>query len=157
MKKRRGFTLIEATAATVILAVGIAAVVRALGDGARAETRMKRVEEMTRLAQHKYEELVATSLQMTAGATQSGDFSDENIPDYQWTCDIEDTTVTNLESVVVTVTMTNDNSTSAPVGKICTLLYIAPQNSTGSTVGGAGGTGAGGGGNRGGGGTGGRG
>lgn len=135
--------MIEALASVTILGLGIAAVLGGLGAMSKVESRMKRVEEMTRLAQHKYDELVATSTSMTAGSSQSGDFTDENNYDYNWSCDIEDTGVTNLEAVTVTVTLVNDTSTTAPVGKVSTLLYV-PATSTTTTTSGTGATGAGG-------------
>jgi len=125
--------LIEALASVTILGLGIASVLSGLGAMSKVESRMRKVEEMTRLAQHKYDELVATSTSMTAGASQSGDFSDENNSEYLWNCDIADTGVTNLEAVTVTVTLVNDTSASAPVGKVSTLLYV-PATSTTSTT-----------------------
>jgi len=130
---RRGFSLIEALASVVLLGVGIAGVVSSLGAMSRVESRMKKVEAMTRLAQHKFDELVATSTTMTSGATQNGDFSDQNNSDYLWSCDIEDTGITNLEAVTVTVTLANDTSQGAPIGKVSTLLYVAPPTSTTTT------------------------
>jgi prepilin-type N-terminal cleavage/methylation domain-containing protein len=126
----RGFSLIEALASVIILGVGIASVLSGLGAVSRVEVRMKQVEAMTRLAQHKFDELVATSTTMTSGATQNGDFNDENNSQYLWSCDIQDTGVTNLEAVTVTVTLANDTSTTAPVGKVSTLLYVPPPPST---------------------------
>lgn len=143
---RRGFSLIEVLAAVTILGIGIAAVVSALGAGAETESRVKRIEQMTRLAQHKLDELVATSTTMTSGGSQNGDFTDENINDYLWSCEIADTAVTNLEAVTVTVTMAKDTSARAPVGKVSTLLYVPPASTTSTTAGGA--TGGGGGGAR---------
>jgi type II secretory pathway pseudopilin PulG len=140
---RLGFSLIEALAAVTILGVGIVAVLDGLGAMSKVESRMKRIEEMTRLAQHKYDELVATSTTMTSGSSQSGDFTDENNTDYLWSCDIEDTGVTNLEAVTVTVTLANDNSATAPKGKVSTLLYVPATSTTSTTAGGAAGGAAG--------------
>jgi type II secretory pathway pseudopilin PulG len=137
--RRMGFSLIEALASVAILGFGIASVLSALGAMSKVESRMKRVEEMTRLAQHKYDELVATSTTMTAGASQSGDFTDENNNDYLWSCDIADTGVANLEAVTVTVTLAKDTSTTAPIGKVSTLLYVPAVSTTSTTPGAAGG------------------
>lgn len=132
---RKGFSLIEALASVTLLGVGIAALLGGLGSVSKTESRLKQIETMTRLAQHKYDELVATSTTMTSGSSQSGDFKDQNDNDHLWSCDIEDTGVTNLEAVTVTVTLANDNSTTAPVGKVSTLLYV-PNTAT-TTTGGA--------------------
>ena len=132
----KGFSLIEALAAVTILGVGIAAVVSGLGAVTRAESRMRKIELMTRLAQHKFDELVATSSSMTAGAAQSGDFSDQNLPDYAWNCEITDTGITNLEAVTIKVTLTKDTSTSSPMAKVSTLLYVPPASTTSTTGGG---------------------
>ena len=129
-RARRGFSLIEALASVALLGFGVASVVGALGVIAKTESRLKQTETMTRLAQHKFDELVATSTSMTSGSNQNGDFTDENNHDYLWSCDIEDTGVTNLEAVTVTVTLASDTSTTAPVGKICTLVYIPPVATT---------------------------
>jgi prepilin-type N-terminal cleavage/methylation domain-containing protein len=137
--RRSGFSLIEALASVTILGLGIAAVLSGLGAMSKVESRMKRVEEMTRLAQHKFDELVATSTTMTAGSSQSGDFTDQNNSDYVWSCDIQDTGITNLEAVTVTVTMAKDTSPTAPVGKVSTLLYVPATSTSTTTPGRAGG------------------
>ncbi len=137
-QKRRlgGFSLIEAIASIIILGLGIATVVGGLGSVAKAESRMKKIEAMTMLAQHKFDELVATSTTLSSASTQSGDFTDENNNDYQWSAVVEDTTITNLEALTVTVTPTNDSSSTAPQGKICSLIYVPPVSTTSTTAGG---------------------
>src|SRR5665213_947522 len=78
LSNRGGFSLIEALASITILGIGIAAVMNGLGAVAKTESRVKRIEAMTRLAQHKFDELVATSTSLSSASTQNGDFTDEN-------------------------------------------------------------------------------
>ncbi len=128
-----GFSLIEAVVSVVILGVGIASVTGALGSIAKTESSMKQREAMTRLAQHKFDELVATSTSLSSASTQTGDFTDENNNDYLWSAEVEDTGVTNLEALTVTVTLSKDSSSTAVVGKVSGLLYEPPPTTTSTT------------------------
>lgn len=128
-----GFSLIEALASVTILGVGIASVVGGLGSISKTESRMKQIEAMTRLAQHKFDELVATSTTLSSASTQSGDFKDENNNDYLWSAEVADTGVTNLEALTVTVTLVNDTSSTAPTGKVTSLIYVPPVSTTSTT------------------------
>ncbi len=132
--KRRGFSLIEALASVTILGLGIAAVVGGLGAVARTETRTRQIEAMTRLAQHKFDELVATSTSLGSSTIQNGDFSDQNNSDYSWSAQVEDTGITNLEALTVTVTPSSDTSSKAPTGIVTGLIYVAPAATTTTTA-----------------------
>ncbi len=129
----RGFSLVEAIASIGILSIGIVAVMGGLGAMARAESRIRQVEKMTSLAQHKYDELVATSASLTGN--QSGDFSDQNLQNFNWSATIDQTGVTNLVALTVTVTSSSDSSASSPTGHVSGLLYQPPTTST-TTAGG---------------------
>jgi len=122
-------------ASVTILGVGIAAVMGGLGSISKVESRMKQIEAMTRLAQHKFDELVATSTSLSSASTQNGDFTDENNNDYVWSAVVEDTGVTNLEALTVTVTLAKDNSATAPQGIISSLIYVPPVATTTTTGG----------------------
>ena len=139
LKRTRGFSLIEAIASVGILSIGIVGVMGGIGAVARAESRVRQVDKMTSLAQHKYDELIATSTSLNA--TQTGDFSDQNLSGYSWSATIDQTGVTNLVALTVTVTSTTDTSTTAPTGHVCGLLYQPPTTTTTttSTTGAAGG------------------
>ena len=122
--------MVEAIASVGILSIGIIAVVSGIGAVSRAESRVRQVEKMTVLAQHKYEELVATS---TTLASQSGDFKDQNETNYQWSATVDQTGVTNLVALTVTVSSITDTSSSAPQEKVSGLLYQPPNTTTGAT------------------------
>ena len=132
--RKRGFSLIEAIASMGILTIGIVAVMGGLGAMSRAESRIRQVEKMTSLAQHKYDELVATSTSLNG--SQSGDFSDQNLQNYNWSATIDQTGVTNLVAVTVTVTSTTDSGPSSPTGHVSGLMYQPPTTTTGTTGGG---------------------
>jgi prepilin-type N-terminal cleavage/methylation domain-containing protein len=138
LRVARGFTLIEALASVTILGLGIASVVGGLGSVSKTEARMKRIEAMTRLAQHKFDELVATSTSLSSASTQSGDFKDENNNDYLWSAQVEDTGVTNLEALTITVTLADDSSNTAPTGIVSSLIYVPPVSTTTTTTTGGG-------------------
>jgi|APCry1669189665_1035243.scaffolds.fasta_scaffold71583_2 Tfp pilus assembly protein PilV len=125
-----GFSLIEAIASAGILAIGIVAVVSGIGAVSRAESRIRQVDKMTSLAQHKYEELIATSTTLTA---QTGDFKDQYEQDYQWSAAVDQTGVTNLVALTVTVTSIVDTSSKAPQAKVTGLMYQPPTTTTGAT------------------------
>ncbi len=130
-RRRCGFTLIEAIASVAILSIGIVAVMGGIGAMSRAESRIRQIEAMTILAQHKYDELIATTANLTTN--QTGDFTDQNNNDYSWSATIDQTGVTNLVAVSVTVNPTVDTSSSAPVAHVSGLIYQAPASTTGAT------------------------
>lgn len=141
LRKANAFTLIEALASVTILGLGIASVVGGLGSVSKTESRMKKIEAMTQLAQHKFDELVATSTSLSSASTQSGDFTDENNSEYLWSAQVEDSGVTNLEALTITVTLANDSSKAAPTGVVSGLVYVPPVATTTTSTTGGGGTG----------------
>ena len=98
----RAFTLVEALAAVVILAVGVSSVLHGFTVLGRTELRMRTAEKLQRLAEDKYDELMATG--QTSQSGLNGDFSDIGENGYSWSLDVEPSGVDNLNSVVVTVT-----------------------------------------------------
>jgi len=128
--RSRGFTLIEALVATVVLAIGVVGVMGGYGAILNAERRLHESEQMQRLAHQKLDELVATGVATQGG--QSGDFSDQDLPDIKWTVSSDTTSVANLNAISVTVT--KGSGQDAPKSEARTLLYIAPTTaSTGAT------------------------
>jgi len=131
-RNRAGFTLIEALVATALLASGVVAVLGAFGALNRTETRARELETMQRLAYQKYDELLATSTDITS--PQDGDFSDQNIDGYTWKSEEEPSGVENLDAVTVTVEKANDKSSSAPSAVAYGLVYVPPTTTaTGAT------------------------
>lgn len=163
MAKKRGFTVIEAVVAAILTGVGVVASLQAISSLTRSDAIMIDREQMLRLAQEKYDEIVATQDFSTA----AGDFSDRGITDYSWqmttspitlpsNANITSTTSTstsaaaatatsqNLDTLSVTVSPSNSSDTSNQQ-TISGLVFIPPQSTTVAAPGaGTGGAGAGG-------------
>lgn len=127
---RRGFTLIEALAAVLILSVGIAGVYGGLASLTRGEARLREQDLVQRLADQKYQELLATSQDLAIPT--NGDFSDENYPDITWELESETTGITDLQAITVTVEI-RDGDSRSPVGEASGLIYIPPVTTEGTT------------------------
>jgi prepilin-type N-terminal cleavage/methylation domain-containing protein len=126
----KGFTLIEALAAVVILGAGIAAVMGAFSSVARSEDRSRQSEVMHRLAIEKLEELRATTETFTT--SESGNFEEKNLPNYTWSMEVENTGVENLEAVTVKVEMERPWS-GAPSAEVTSLVFQPPPPAEGET------------------------
>lgn len=129
----RGFTLMEALVSAALLATGIVAVLGAFGAMSRSEARARELETMQRLAYQKYDELLATSQDITS--PQEGDFQDQNINGYTWRSEEEPSGVEDLDAVTITVEKSNDKSTEAPVAYAYGLIYVPPVTQTPATGG----------------------
>jgi len=123
-RNRAGFTLIEALVAAALLATGVAATLGAFGALNHTEASAREVETMQRLAFQKYDELLATSTDLTA--PQDGDFSDQNLSGYTWKSEEEPSGVENLDAVTVTVQKANDNSSNPLSAVAYGLVYVPP-------------------------------
>lgn len=118
---RRGFSLIEAVVAIALLTIGVAAAVGALGRLTRAEVLMQERILLTRLAQEKMNELLATGDLATAPI--DGDFADRERSDIRWSVSLEPSGVENLERVTLTVEGGAQNLEQT----MTMLWYRAPQ------------------------------
>ncbi len=121
--RRRGFTLLEAMAAVVLLGIGIVGAVGGFSTIIKTEDRARQTEHMQRLAQEKLAELVATG---QAATSTNGDFNDQNEPDYTWRLEVNTSGITDLDSVTLTVERTNSTDKT----RLDTLLYVPPQTTT---------------------------
>lgn len=130
---RAGFTLVEALVSAALLSVGAVAVLGAIGAIYRTQASAQEAETMQRLAYEKYDELVATSLDITQ--PQEGDFQDQNETRYNWSMTEEPSGVDNLDAITVTVRKVNDNSANARTAVATGLLYVPPVDSTTGTTG----------------------
>lgn len=133
-RNRRGFTLLEAMAAVVLLGIGIVGAMGAFATVTRTESSARQKERMQQLASAKLAELVATG---QATTSTNGDYADEQEPDYTWSLEIGTSGITDLNTATITVT----RSGTSEKAKLDTLLYAPPETTTttaGSTT--AGGT-----------------
>jgi len=124
--RKRGFTLIEMLVAVVLLGVGIAGVMSGFSRLARTEWQVRESELMMRLATNKLEELTATGDILTDG--QTGDFTDEDNPDFHWSTKLEASGVTDLQ--IATITVTAGASRDARSTSLSTLIYQPPTTGT---------------------------
>jgi len=116
---------------TVLLIVGITAMISAYTSMAHNQRLAMESEQMQRLAIDKYEELVATE----ALETQSlnGDFSDRGEDNYLWSASVAATGTDNLSALTVTVTPRDGAENDQAV--VNGVVYQPPQttNGTGTT------------------------
>jgi prepilin-type N-terminal cleavage/methylation domain-containing protein len=126
-KRSRGFTLIEALASAALLGVGITATLSALGAIAKSEAAVRERSMLQSMATDKYDELISTNQQ--ALSSQSGDFTDRNVQGYTWNLDVENSQVSNLSTVTLTVQKQNAQP-SDPTGVAEGLIYISPNSTS---------------------------
>lgn len=131
VSSRRGFTLVEVIVSVTLLATGVVSVLGALSSMNRSQARLIEVEHVQRLAMQKIDELLAT--EQVSTTSLSGDFTDQNEPDYQWTADVSTSGVENLQTLTLTVTKSNADAT-APSAAVDTLFYQAPANTAGTAT-----------------------
>ena len=99
--RRRGFTLIEALAALLLVAIVLPAALRGISAATHASSISRRRTEAAALASSKLNELVGT--QQWQVGTMNGDFGDES-PGYQWTATVQDWSEADLWQLDVSVT-----------------------------------------------------
>jgi prepilin-type N-terminal cleavage/methylation domain-containing protein len=128
---RRGFTLIEALVATVILGIGISAVLTAISSVTRAEARAREQDFVQLLAERKYEELVATEADLSAPT--DGNFEDEGVFGYRWNMESADSGIEGLQSITVSVEP-EDALVTDVFGEAVGLVYIPPTTTVGGTA-----------------------
>ena len=129
--RKRGFTLIEAMAAVVLLGIGIVGSLTAFSSVIRTEDGIRETERMQRMAQAKLAELVATG---DATTSTDGDFTDEGEPDLTWKLEVNTSGITDLNAVSLTVS--RGDAASATKSRVDTLVYTPPA-ATGTATGGA--------------------
>lgn len=95
------FTLIEVLVAIVLVGIGLTAMVSGLGSLTASFRRSIETEALQRLANEKFDELVATQEWQSAS---EGGFDGAQFEDYSWSTETETTTVAGLEYLRVTVT-----------------------------------------------------
>jgi type II secretory pathway pseudopilin PulG len=121
--KRRGFTLVEAIAATALVGLGVATTLGGMAVLAKGDRELLEREQMQRLAVRKYQEIVSTGMIDTADL--KGDFTEENIEDYEWNATVEPSGEENLEVLTVTVNRTGA-SEEDPAATVDGLVFNPP-------------------------------
>jgi len=118
--RTKGFTIVEVVVATVLIVVGITALMRGLGAVDKATAALLEKDKVSRLAQQKLDEVIATEEYKTA--TQgSFDSPDEK---YSWTLE---NVATGVESLVgLRLTVTDSTRANGRTGVAETLKYEPP-------------------------------
>lgn len=124
--RKRGFTLIEAMAAVVLLGIGIVGAMGANAQIIQNETRARRSERLQSLGRAKLAELVATG---QAAISSNGDFTDQQEPTVTWSLEVGTSGITDLNTLKLTV---QESGASNPI-RLDTLQYVPPQTTTTST------------------------
>lgn len=125
---KKGFTLVEVVVSVALLAIGIVVSLGSLSAMTKTEVKLRKTEEMNRLAVQKIEEVLAVGNATTAET--SGTFDDYGYTGYEWSLEVAPSGTENLDTIRVTVTEASANS-SAGVS-VNSLLYT-PPSTTGAT------------------------
>jgi prepilin-type N-terminal cleavage/methylation domain-containing protein len=125
---KKGFTLVEVVVSVALLAIGIVVSLGSLSAMTKTEVKLRKTEEMNRLAVQKIEEVLAVGNATTAET--SGTFDDYGYTGYEWSLEVAPSGTENLDTIRVTVTEASANS-SAGVS-VSSLLYT-PPSTTGAT------------------------
>jgi len=100
-RARRGFTLVEALAALVLITVGLVATLQCIGAMTRARSRALETADMQRLAFRKYDEIIAENL-LPSGSSD-GNFEDVGEPRFTWHAERTALGVGGLDDLAVQV------------------------------------------------------
>lgn len=122
--------MVEALATAALVGVGIAGVYGGLGALAKGEARLREQDQLQRLAEQKYRELVVTETDLSA--PQNGNFDDQKLTGFTWSMESEPSGVEDVQAITVKVEK-SANEKNAPEGVVSGLVYIPP--STDSTSG----------------------
>ena len=125
---KKGFTIVEVVVSVALLAIGIVVSLGSLSALTKTEVKLRKTEEMNRLAVQKIEEVLAVGNATTAET--SGTFDDYGYTGYEWSLEVAPSGTENLDTIRVTVTEASANS-SAGVS-VSSLLYT-PPSTTGAT------------------------
>ncbi len=98
--RKRGFSIVEALVAAVLLAVGIAGLMGSLGSIARAYARIDERDTIHRLAREKMDEVLALG---DAATPQNGDFQEEGVEGFSWETNVETSSRDGLLLLVLRV------------------------------------------------------
>ena len=142
-RPRRGFTLVEALAALLLIAIVLPVVMRGVSVAARAASSARRNTEAASLAQSKLNELVATQDWKAGYLAGQFDADDgDNASDYAWSAEATRWSEPYVRQLAVSVTWTSGGAQQSVT--LTTLVYEGkPESQTTTGTGaGAGGGGA---------------
>ena len=125
---KKGFTIVEVVVSVALLAIGIVVSLGSLSAMTKTEVKLRKTEEMNRLAVQNIEEGLAVG--NSPAADTSGTLDDYGYTGYEWSLEVAPSGTENLETIRVTVTEASANS-SAGVS-VSSLLYT-PPSTTGAT------------------------
>ncbi len=123
-RSSKGFTLIEVLVAAALTAIGISALVGALGVMTRTQSRMLEKEVVEQLADRKLNELTATQEYETS---TEGTFDDPDLAAFSWESEVQSTGDEAITYLVVTISKENSDVTATA----SRLVYSPPD--TGET------------------------
>jgi general secretion pathway protein I len=99
--RQKGFTLVEMIVATLVLAIGIVACLGAIAVSTKAAGIAKEYSTASVLAERHFSEIKSDPNMLTSGE-QSGEFGEE-YPGFRWSQSIDQTDITGLLRVSVTI------------------------------------------------------
>lgn len=127
VNRRSAFTIVEVLVAIFMLAVGIVSLMGALGGLTKAESVVAERDLISRVANEKMQELIATQAwQSEAGGT----FDDETLSDYTWSVEEVNVGIDTLTGLNLTVSSTGKGDLT-----ISTVVFTPPA-ATGGEQGG---------------------
>ena len=125
-KKRlvKGFTVMEALAAAVLVGVGVTAGMSAIGSMSQTEIRMRESEKLSRLAHMKLDEIMA--LGNATNTDTDGDFEEYGEPNYEFTVEVQPSGIDSLDTILVIAKKSNSDTT-AQEGRAGGLLFTPTE------------------------------
>lgn len=125
-KKRlvKGFTVMEALAAAVLVGVGVTAGMSAIGSMSQTEIRMRESEKLSRLAHMKLDEIMA--LGNATNTDTDGDFEEYGEPNYEFTVEVQPSGIDSLDTILVIAKKSNSDTTAQEV-RAGGLIFTPPE------------------------------
>ncbi|MEI7576713.1 MAG: hypothetical protein WCK51_07460 [Armatimonadota bacterium] len=120
----KGFTIMEALAAAVLVGVGVTAGMSAIGSMSQTEIRMRESEKLSRLAHMKLDEIIA--LGNATNTDTDGNFEEYGEPNYEFTVEVQPSGVDSLDTILVIAKKSNSDTT-AQEGRARGLLFTPPE------------------------------
>lgn len=110
MLKHRAFSLVEVLVATILVAVGVSALIGALTAFTRTEFQLKDRDLQSRITHEKLDELIATG---DYESQTSGGFDQPELQDFTWRIEELPTDIAGATDVRITVSSAKLGDTTA--------------------------------------------